>query len=148
MNENDKKYLLDYLKDQILMSLGTTDGANLWSASVYFLADKDLNIYFMSGEHTVHVKNITEDSKVSLTIADSHQKPSGEKIGFQARGICEKVNDESWPKVLEKWNLKFSDRPASPEDMKERGSSFFKIKLSKIKFFNTNLTEKVLEFEL
>lgn len=101
----------------------------------------------MSNVNTLHAENVLENHKVSLAIADPNRNSSGEKFGIQGRGICEKVGEKKCLHLLKMWNIKFQGCILTSEDMKRRNSSFFKIIPIKLKYFNSNFTEKVLEFD-
>ncbi len=130
------------------MSLATTDGFNLWSTGVNFVSDEYLNIYFISGKQTTHVKNIIDNHIVSLTIFDSHQNSLEERVGLQARGFCGKVGILKTESILLRWNAKFSERTLSIEDLEKNDVSIYKIILTRIKFLNTGSVEKVIELDL
>lgn len=129
------------------MSLGTTDGFNLWSACVNYISDENLNIYFISGNYTNHAINIVQNNKISMSVAGSKQINEGDKLVFQARGFCGKLDESRTTIILDKWNAKFKSKTMNIEDMKRTDSSMFKIVLTKAKYINTNLEDKVLEFD-
>ena len=52
LNNRDRKILTKYVDSLSLMSLATTNGKTLWSATVFYLYDEDLNIYFLSATNT------------------------------------------------------------------------------------------------
>ncbi|MFC1600623.1 pyridoxamine 5'-phosphate oxidase family protein [Patescibacteria group bacterium] len=147
MGLKDCRLLHKFLNSQKLMSLATTSGFSLWSTPLKFWNDKFLNIYFISGGYTKHANNITNNHRVSLSVFDSKQAPN-EKLSFQASGFCEKLNGLTSEKILDKWNKKFESRTVTLEDLKRIDSSIFKIVLTKAKYTNTNLYEKVLEIDL
>jgi hypothetical protein len=55
------------------MGILSTAGAvgTVWGAAVYFLADDDLNIYFVTRTGTFKYKNIEAQPFAALTVADS-----------------------------------------------------------------------------
>ena len=140
MTTEEKQELVKYLDSQFLMSLATSDGeGNLWSAPVYYLFDDDLNFYFLSNPRTLHCVNISKNPGVSFSIADSNQKLADNKIGLQVFGRCTKVSKiENLKLLLEMWKrLGKGSEGLSINDLKERkGSRFYKIRPTHIKFFN------------
>ena len=69
----------DYLKDLIhrielflskhhTISIATAAEGELWSASVFYVSDKKLNIYFISFEGSKHVQGILKNKRMSATI--------------------------------------------------------------------------------
>ena len=143
MDLKDKKEILDYLAKYKLMSLGTW-GETPWAASVYFLFNDDLNFYFLSSPETRHCKNIALNPKVSITVADSAQKASAKKIGFQAWGVASKVSGVIELKdIIKAWNKRHLDTP--PLNYKTVSkiwkSKFYKIELSEVQLFDENQME-------
>ena len=144
MDKYIKNDLLKVFEKTKLMSLATHD-KDLWSATVYFLYDKDLNIYFLSPTGSLHCKNIAKNSQVSLTIADSRQKSSAKKVGVQIRGECKKITSLAEIKnVVLMWNKRHLDTPpiTFKKLMKVWTSRFYKITPTKIRFFNENYGEE------
>lgn len=45
-----------------------------WGAAVYYLADEDFNIYFVTRAETYKYQNIEKNSHVALTVADSESQ--------------------------------------------------------------------------
>ncbi|MFC1649536.1 pyridoxamine 5'-phosphate oxidase family protein [Patescibacteria group bacterium] len=104
MNNRDSKHLLDYLKSQRLMTLATCSKTP-WVASVYFVTDKDLNLYFVSSPDSRHCKEIEKNEKVACAIADSHILNSQKKYGMQIEGVATQV--KGWKKtevMLKMWH--------------------------------------------
>ena len=67
-----KQHVLDFLKTNKLMQVATM-GDFPWIATVYYSFDNELNLYFLSSDKTLHVKQIKKNPKVSVAITDSHQ---------------------------------------------------------------------------
>lgn len=90
--EDDKKILLDFLKDHHVMSLSTIDSEGYpWTCTVYYAVDDDFNFYFLSEPSTQHCENIKKNHKVSLSIADTDQKLRDMKVGISLQGKAEQV---------------------------------------------------------
>lgn len=85
-----KRQVLSFLSKYKLMTIATY-GNFPWIASVFYAFDKELNIYFISNPRTLHAKQILQNSKVAISIADSSQKYSDLKKGLQLYGIAEEV---------------------------------------------------------
>lgn len=141
MKQSEKELLYKFLSNHKLMSLGTYYRAP-WAASVYFLIDKDLNLYFLSSPDTRHCKNIAKNPKVSVTVADSRQKASERKEGFQMMGVAKPVGlATSIKQIVALWNKSHTDTP--PIDFhtltKVWKSKFYKITPQEIKLFSQKL---------
>lgn len=144
MKLEEKKEVLEFLKDYKLMSVGTYNKLP-WAATVFYLYDEKFNLYFVSNPKTLHCQNIDKNPKVSVTVADSHQKGDDKKMGFQARGIAKKVASPKEIKgIIEAWNNRKFDNTTLTYKvfMKVWSSRFYKIKLTEIKMFDEHQTEE------
>jgi uncharacterized protein YhbP (UPF0306 family) len=142
MDEQDKKYIMDYLSRYKLMSLGTYD-KNPWGASVYYLYDNKFNFYFISDPATKHCKNIAQNPNVSITVADSSQKSSDKKVGFQAYGVAKTVDSvKELKNIIESWNKRGFVPITYKLFIKVWKSRFFKIKLTEVQMFDENQSEE------
>ena len=152
MNKN-KPQLLEYLKSLNFMSVATYN-KHLWAASVYYVVDKDFNLYFISQPDTEHCQDILKNSEVACTIADSRQKVTAKKVGVQLYGTAKQLT--AMEKL--KWMLAFWNRMnpgvASVINLKNIQNKVIKsrayqITPKKIKWFNEELygSEGVEVFE-
>ena len=149
MKSKDKEKILRYLQKQPLMSLATKGGKTLWSATVYFVADDNLDFYFMSSPDTIHSRNILKNRNVALTVADSSQWPEGEKFGVQASGSCSQYkNVKGLIKMLVLWNKKFHKKPAPPLDRIKIDWPFYKIEINKLKVFDSMAKDREILYRL
>ncbi len=138
-----KELVLSFLKDHNLMSVATY-GEHPWIASVYYSFDDELNIYFLSSPTTLHCKQIAQNPKVAVSIADSHQKPTDLKKGVQLYGIAGQISDTAKIKhALRLWKetLGVKDPELSYENMVKKivTGRMYKITPKRIKFFNQEL---------
>lgn len=143
ITEKEKKEIFEFLSKHKLMSLGTYYKLP-WAASVFYLFDEDFNFYFLGSPTTKHCLNISKNPKVSITVADSHQKASDKKIGFQARGVATKVNSIFEVKdVLKAWNKRHLDVPPLTFKIfsKVWKAKLHKIKLTDMQLFDESQTE-------
>lgn len=90
----DTAKLLEFLNRQRLMTL-TTYGEGPWACTVYYVEDKDLNLYFISDPSSNHCQHIVKNPQVSCAIADSHQKVTDKKAGVQLKGKATQLSDPS-----------------------------------------------------
>ncbi|MDO8618471.1 MAG: pyridoxamine 5'-phosphate oxidase family protein [Candidatus Daviesbacteria bacterium] len=88
-----KSLIEDYLKEGKLMQIATSKENTPWVASVWFVHDDKLNLFFISTKDRRHSKEIKENPKVAGTIVIPHLKGSGEKVrGLQFEGIARETN--------------------------------------------------------
>ncbi|CAN5122405.1 hypothetical protein BH09PAT3_BH09PAT3_4960 [soil metagenome] len=79
--EHDR--VLAFLKQHPMGILSTVNiGGEPWGAAVYYLADADFNIYFVTRHDTLKYHNINQNQQVALTVADSESQ-----ITVQLSGI-------------------------------------------------------------
>lgn len=142
-----KKQIDNYLKTQRLMSVATY-GDYPWIANVYFIHDKDLNLYFLSKHWREHCVAIEKNPKVAVAIVDSHQLIYKPQIGIQLYGTAKSVSAISKLEWMFKiWNKLIAgskgEKLADPKKFMDAGvSKVYKITPKRIKFFNTNLWSK------
>lgn len=137
----DKKEILKFLKKHKLMSLGTYY-KKPWAAPVYYVFDNDLNIYFVSDPDTIHCHNISKENNVSVTIFDSKQKLSDDKVGLQLRGKTKKVvNVFKTKTILADWNKRHLDSPKLTYKKLTKVWKYrlYVIKPSYVKYYNEKL---------
>ena len=146
MNGSNTDLLHDFMNSHCLMALSTSDGLNIWNSSVNYLSDKWLNLYFVCDMCNECTDNVIEHPLVALDIIDGEDIIS-ERMEIQARGICEIIGEEKWPRVLKLWNDKYKDKELSIEDLKRRHLCLYKIVLIKLRYYDSNLINKVVEFE-
>ena len=143
ISPDDKKTLLDYLNSQKLMSLATR-GDYPWIASVYYVVDDDLNLYFISPADAEHSQQLAKNPEVAVNIADSRQEASDKKKGLQLWGIT----SQEWIIEKLKWMFEMYGRlHPSVKDIftferfqrQIMTSKVYKVVPQRIKLFDENL---------
>lgn len=143
MEIEDKRILQNYLNSERLMTIAT-QGEHIWVATVYYISDNDLNLYFISPPDSEHVKHIKSNSEVACAIANSNQGAGKLKIGLQLYG---NASEEKGLDTI-KWMLKMYNKlhPTTKDALNFRNfqsrimtSRVYKITPKKIKFFNQEL---------
>ncbi|MFQ5492632.1 MAG: hypothetical protein ACE5DX_00515 [Candidatus Dojkabacteria bacterium] len=139
-----KKLIDDYLGTQRLMAFATY-GDYPWIANLYYVHDKDLNLYFLSKPTREHCEALEVNDLVSAAIADSSQPIHKSQKGIQLNGTSKSINSISKLKwMFEMWNKLVAgekgERLSNPKQFLEAGrSKVYKITPKRIKFFNTEL---------
>lgn len=77
-----RKLIEDYLKEAKLMTLATCDKDKPWAATVWFIFDDKLNLYFISQKQRRHSLELKRNPKIAGTIVFPH-----EIFGVKVRGI-------------------------------------------------------------
>jgi len=96
-----------YLGEQHMMQLATLAGDQPWCCTVYYVHDKDRNLYWASLPSRRHSQEIAQHNKVASAIAVKFTK--GEKvIGIQVSGTAEQLEpSETIRPVAEQYAEKF-----------------------------------------
>lgn len=68
MNKDEKKQVQDYLKQYSTLTLASSQDDQPWAATVFFVSDADLNIYFVSDYRTHHGRDMAANDRVAATI--------------------------------------------------------------------------------
>lgn len=125
-----RKLIEDYLKEAKLMQLATSLDNQPWVCSVWFAADEDLNIYWISSMNRRHSKEVMENQKVAAAIV-LPQTPQDPPRGLQFQGIAELLENEA---DIDKAITLFAGRIFPKEkieefmDSKTHPHSFYRIK--------------------
>lgn len=94
------------IKNNIYLTLGTTDGETPWVAPLFYCVDEDYNFYFISQLESLHSKYVAINPKVAFAIFDSHAK-EGKGTGVQGSGEVHIVKDEDLPKEINNYHTTF-----------------------------------------
>ncbi|OGN04509.1 MAG: hypothetical protein A3B99_00980 [Candidatus Yanofskybacteria bacterium RIFCSPHIGHO2_02_FULL_44_12b] len=99
--------VLDFLKLNRLMAIGTSDGRRLWGATVFFAYDRNLNLIFYSKKDTVHCRNIEKNKNVSVVINHAWKGPGGYIRGLQISGKAGRVSQEDSKRFYRLYKARF-----------------------------------------
>jgi hypothetical protein len=88
------------------MATAGADGASA-AAALFYAADQQLNLYFLSEEHTEHVRNLMARPLVSATVQEDGQDWRS-ICGIQLRGIAGPVSRTDWPRAAAIYVRRFS----------------------------------------
>jgi len=131
-----KRLIHNYLKEARLMQLATSIDNQPWVCSVWFAADEDLNIYWISSTTRRHSKEVMKNKKVAAAIALS-QTPDDAPRGLQLQGEAELLTSE---KDVKKAISLFANRIFSRAKIKE----FINHKEKPHRFYRIKPTQFVL----
>lgn len=100
-----EKTIRDNIFDQRIMSLATSKGEQPWSCCLHFVADENLNMFWLSSPESRHSLELGTNSNAAISIAVSAESPT---FAIQAEGKAHLVQDESELKrSAELFNAKF-----------------------------------------
>ncbi|MBI2545082.1 MAG: pyridoxamine 5'-phosphate oxidase family protein [Candidatus Aenigmarchaeota archaeon] len=92
---NLKKIITKYLKEAKLMQIATSKNNKPWVATVWYVQDEKLNLYFISRRSRRHSSELKDNRNVAGAIVKPHTKGSGEKVvGLQFEGTSHDLTDE------------------------------------------------------
>lgn len=77
--------------DAKTLQLATVRGGKPWIATVYFVVDDELNIYWLSWPERRHSREIAENSAVAGAVVIKADQPV---IGVQLAGVVSEVTDD------------------------------------------------------
>jgi len=110
------------LKEHKTLTLATCADGRPWAASLYYVNDDNLNLFFVSDPETRHAQELRVNPEVAVTInADHHLWPR--LRGLQLRGRAKAVSRETYDIVLALYLDRFGDIAAlfsSPQGSQER----------------------------
>ena len=96
-----------FLNEHNTISVATTDNQELSSATVFYVSDEKLNIFFISFPDSRHIQHILKNAKVAATINED-VKDWLEISGLQLKGKVHKVTEQDQEFVLDIYKKKFS----------------------------------------
>ncbi len=147
MGAKERSSINKILEENKLLFLSTTNpNGNPESCSVYYVFDKNFNIYIWTDDDSRHAKNLKRNKNVSVAIANTSQKWGSLLRGLQIEGKCEKVSILRIAKpgmLYLKRYPKVKSFIKSPSDfLKKYDSKMFKITPSWIKIFDEKVFGK------
>ena len=94
------------LTNHYTISIATAAKEESWSASVFYVSDQKLNIYFISFDESKHIQAILKNKKVSATINQDVSDWMQIK-GLQLQGVAYKVPEQHRKNILNAYRQKF-----------------------------------------
>ena len=95
-----------FLANHYTISIATVAGEEVWSASVFYVSDQKLNIYFISFDESKHIQGILKNKRVSATINQDVSDWMQIK-GLQLQGVAYKVPEQHRKNILNAYRQKF-----------------------------------------
>ena len=94
------------LTNHYTISIATAAKEESWSASVFYVSDQKLNIYFISFDESKHIQGILKNKRVSATINQDVSDWMQIK-GLQLQGVAYKVPEQHRENILNAYRQKF-----------------------------------------
>ncbi|MEC9376098.1 MAG: pyridoxamine 5'-phosphate oxidase family protein [Pseudomonadota bacterium] len=116
-----QKVARKFLDEVSTLTLATVSENKPWAATVFFAADKNFNLYFVSDHRTRHGRDMSSNSHVAATINPDVDNWN-DVAGLQIHGKVEVVNNAGRVKALAIYLKKFPQIDAlfaKPKDKQE-----------------------------
>lgn len=105
MSDSLRDSALDYLASHNVMGLATQGPEGLWAAAVFYV-NEGFNLYFLSSPKSRHVRNLTANTRVAVTIQEDY--PDWPQIkGIQLEGVATRIDGAEQEKARELYGSKF-----------------------------------------
>lgn len=133
-----RELIKNYLKDAKLMQLSTSIDNQPWVCSVWFAADDDMNIYWISSVNRRHSNEVVKNQKVGVAIA-LPQTPDDAPRGLQLQGVAELLTkQEDIDKAISVYAGRIFSKEKIKEFMedKENPHRFYRIKPAQFVLFD------------
>lgn len=133
-----RKLIEDYLREAKLMQLATSINNQPWTCSVWFAADENLNIYWISSTTRRHSGEVLKNKKVAAAIVVPHT-PEDVPRGLQLQGTAEMLKKKAdIEKAFSVYAGRIFPRAKIEEFMKSktRPHRFYRIKPSQFVLFD------------
>lgn len=106
---------MEYFDGNKHMQLATIKDGQPWICTVYFVADTQFNLYWMSARERQHSVEIMNDSKVAITIVQDTER----KQALQIIGNAHEVNDSDLLQVHALYQDKFGSKDYDLNEIKQ-----------------------------
>lgn len=107
-----------YLAENKHMQLATVSDGKPWICTVYFVADEEGNLFWMSGRSRQHSREILNDPRVAVAVVRDTER----KQALQITGEAYEVGDEDLERVHQLYQSKFGPKDYDLEEIKKRTS--------------------------
>lgn len=132
MKNTIQKLAQDILDKGYFLSLATLDDGGLWVSDVFYVADENWNIYWLSARNTRHSKAIEHNPDVAgtITISTTPQDPSE---ALQIVGRAEKVDEEQNGEVEKLFLQKRGKEKKTEASRYNNGQAWYKLTPTKMR---------------
>lgn len=127
MSEQVTEIVRNIVMENTYLTLATADDDGPWCAPVQYVADDDLNLYFVSLPESRHMSHVKSNPSVAVAIFDSQQPP------FTSRGVQIEGTADAYSK---------SDNPFAriggfdwPEDLQELVPGYVAVRVTPVRFY-------------
>lgn len=125
----------EYLDTVKPMQLATVDNGQPWICTVYFTADDNFNLYWMSARERQHSQEIMNNPQVAVAIV----KDAERKQALQIVGEAREVADVELEKAHTLYTAKYGPKDYDLEEIKKRlpqGRAYWTFTPTKMSFWD------------
>lgn len=127
------------LAENKYLSLATSGKQGVWISPLFYVTDKEHNLYFISAKDSLHAQNVETHPQVAVAIFNSTLPPE-EVNGIQASGIASKLKLREVAKAIEIiYSYKFAEILKSRFQDYRNPLSY--TKLTKFRIYKIELSE-------
>jgi uncharacterized protein YhbP (UPF0306 family) len=101
-----KQKLLDFLQSQKSMAIATSKP---WVANIYYSADTDFKIYFISPKDAEHSKQILDHNEIAFSVIWFNESNHKDRKGVQGTGVCRIADNDELEKGIALHNKSFPE---------------------------------------
>ena len=135
--EGVQKNIIQMLGEHHTVTISTRDESSVWSATVFYVSDQDMNLFFLSSEKSKHINHIQLNSEVSAAIYKDQsdwQKIKGIRLSGMVDILEGLAREKAMDQYLEKYKFlnQVINEPRN-KDEEKIGSQFISIPFFKLK---------------
>tara|TARA_Y100000588_G_scaffold265365_1_gene280137 strand:+ start:404 stop:919 length:516 start_codon:yes stop_codon:yes gene_type:complete len=112
----------EFLSNHNTVSIASKDNESVWAATVFYIADSEMNLYFLSSHKTQHIGNIQTDENVAITVYKDVEDWQSIQ-GLQGSGQVSEVRSSDRDKILADYIKKYTfldELLQNPKDEQEK----------------------------
>jgi uncharacterized protein len=113
MARDPRRLALAYVAAHHVMTLATSGEDGVWAAPVFY-AHHDFDLFFLSADHTRHVRHIVRNPRAAAAIHDQESDWTAIQ-GIQLEGIVTRLQGAARAKVIARYAARFPYISANPE---------------------------------
>ncbi|GIT37989.1 MAG: hypothetical protein Ct9H300mP6_18570 [Gammaproteobacteria bacterium] len=96
----------EFLNNHNTVSIASKNNESVWAATVFYIADTEMNLYFLSSDKTQHIGNIQTDENVAITVYKDVEDWQSIQ-GLQGSGQVSEVASSDRDKILADYIKKY-----------------------------------------
>lgn len=124
--EEIRQHIKTILHSELLMSLATSSRDKPWACVLEFVCDEECNIYWKSLDTTRHSHNVAANPHAAATIT-LPLTPEQRGIGVQIGGVVSTVEENRYPELEAKLDIKRVKRLSKKEKKMEAPRRWYKL---------------------